>query len=108
METTYDRLVAAGAPKLPSSLSYRIEQGEYGDLVVDVVAAKRRGRFDLIARRRVDVSSLTPDNVEGSVAAAAIDAFAEVRLALARTTATQALVGTHGPELSSVAAKLGV
>lgn len=107
METIYDRLIAQGAPALPSAMSYRIEQGAYGDLVVDVVALKRRGKSELVARRRVDVSLIPVDAIEGAIVSAAIDAWGEVRTAITRTTAAQQLVGTHGPELSGVFSKVG-
>lgn len=99
--TTYDRLVAAGAPPLAEPLFYRVKFDNDDDLVAEVRETRQRFGSDRLAARYIEVRALQPDQVLPALVEALQAAVGDIR----RRELVADFVGEFGPsEEAKVAA----
>jgi hypothetical protein len=93
MATTFDRLVAAGAPRIHEPYSYRITEPFSGALKVVLRKDRPLGGTEFVASYTIDVDGLDPEAVLPAVVAACRAVVAERD---AREVA-ETLVGEYAP-----------
>jgi hypothetical protein len=96
MATTFDRLVAAGAPRIHEPYSYRIEEPSPGSLKIILRRDLARGGTGRVASKSIDVSTLEPAAVLPAVVAACRAVVAQHEAELA----AYGLVGEYSPRAS--------